>query len=233
MKKSEVTKLLEENINQRGIDNWNEMEADKCNLKSYGMGLTVHRKLAKQIGKDHELAKELWNSDYYDHKVISVLVDDPKKITIEQMEEQVKDLDFGYMVHVYSACGAPVAKTPFIAEVALEWAKSDDSIKRRCANGFIYELSKLKTKKAPDDDYFLDYVDYVEKTFPNEPNSIRMSFATALMGIGKRNAVLNKAALKVAKAMGPVPVETGKTNCEPFDVVKHLTTDYLKKRLGI
>ncbi len=233
MKKSEVTKLLKENINQRGIDNWNEMEAEKCGLKSYGMGLTVHRKLAKQIGKDHELAKQLWDSDYYDHKVISILVDDPKKITREQMEEQVKDIDFGYMVHVFSACGAPVAKTPFIAETALEWAKSDNPVKRRCANGFIYELSKVYTKKAPDDAYFLDYVNHVEKTFPDEPNSVRMSLAGALMGIGKRNVTLNKACLKVARAMGPVPVESGKSKCEPFDVVKHLTSDYLVKKFGL
>jgi 3-methyladenine DNA glycosylase AlkD len=233
MNKSEVMSLLEQNKNERGIDNWNEMEAPKCNYKSYGMGLTVHRKLAKQVGKNHDLALELWNSDYYDAKVISVLIDDPKLITQEQMEAQVEDIDFGYMVHVYSACGAPVAKTPFIAEVALKWAKSSNSVKRRCANGFVYELSKLKTKKAPDDAYFLDYLNYIETSFPNEPNSMRMSMAGALMGIGKRNIKLNKVALKIAKKMGPVPVETGKSKCEPFDVTKHLESDYLKKKFGL
>ena len=225
--------LLKDNINQKGIDNWNETEAQKCGLKSYGMGLTVHRKLAKSIGKNPVLASELWNSDYYDARVISVLIDDPKTITKEQIESQVKNIDFGYLVHVYSACGAPVTKTPFISEVAQAWATSKDSIKRRCANGFIYELSKMKTKKAPDDDYFLSHVKLIDNSFANEDNSVRMSLASSLMGIGKRNVKLHQAALKVAMKMGPVPVNTGKTDCDPFDVVKHLTSDYLIKKLGL
>lgn len=230
MKKSEVLNLLKENKNQRGIDNWDEMEAHKCSLKSFGIGLTVQRKLAKQIGKSHDLALELWDSNYYDAKVISILIDDPKLITHQQIESQVENIDFGLMVHVFSACGAPVAKTPFIAELASEWIVSSDPVRQRCGYGFIYEISKSKAKSAPDDDYFLKHVNHIEQTFPQESNAIRMSMAGALMGIGKRNIKLNQAALKVANKMGPVPVKSGKTKCEPFDVSKHLTSDYLIKK---
>ena len=55
----------------------------------------------------------------------------------------------------------------------------------------------------------------------------------ALMGIGKRNIELNSAALKVAQKMGPIDISSGATDCEPFDVVKHLTSDYIKKKLNI
>ncbi len=54
----------------------------------------------------------------------------------------------------------------------------------------------------------------------------------ALMGIGKRSRKLNKAAIKAVKAIGPVHVDSGNTSCEPTDVLKHLTSDYLKKRLS-
>ena len=43
--------------------------------------------------------------------------------------------------------------------------------------------------------------------------------------------MLNKAAIKVAKAIGPVSWDDD-TNCEPFDVLKHLTSDYIKQKLG-
>ena len=66
MNKPEVLCLLKENENEKGIKNWNEMEFDKCQYESFGIGLTVLRKLAKQIGKDHVLAQELWNSNIYD-----------------------------------------------------------------------------------------------------------------------------------------------------------------------
>ena len=56
---------------------------------------------------------------------------------------------------------------------------------------------------------------------------------TALMGIGKRNRKLNKAAILAAKAIGQVDIDYGDDNsCTPLDVRKHLTSDYLKKKLG-
>ena len=56
---------------------------------------------------------------------------------------------------------------------------------------------------------------------PNHPAS-HMAMASALMGMGKRNARLNAAALKVARQIGPIEFDpTGK--CAPFDVAKNLS----------
>ena len=54
----------------------------------------------------------------------------------------------------------------------------------------------------------------------------------ALMGIGKRIAKLNAAALRVAEAVGPIEFESPSGKCEPFDVVKHLTTGRLAEKFG-
>ena len=43
--------------NERGIAHWNKRS---WKLRSYGIGLTQLRKLAKKIGRDHELAAELF-----------------------------------------------------------------------------------------------------------------------------------------------------------------------------
>jgi hypothetical protein len=45
--------------------------------------------------------------------------------------------------------------------------------------------------------------------------------------------VLNEAALKVARDVGPIAFSSASGECEPFDVVKHLTTDRLKDKLGV
>lgn len=232
MNKAAVFELLEANRNDRGITNWEEMYPDSP-YQSFGIGLTVLRKLAKQVGKDHKLAKELWESDCYDAKVIAVLIDDPKQITSDQMEAQVEDIDFGMMVHVYSACGAPVAKTPFIDQMAAKWIKSDDPVRRRCAYGFVYELSKSTKKSAPDEEWFMGFVGHIDQCYDDEDSSVHLSMGAALMGIGKRNVALNQAALKVADRIGPIPVESGKTKCDPMDISKHLTSDYLMKKLGL
>ena len=55
----------------------------------------------------------------------------------------------------------------------------------------------------------------------------------ALLGMGKRNAKLNAGALEVARAIGPISFGSDESKCELFDVVKHLTSDSLTKKLGL
>ena len=94
MTKTQVLALLKENKNERGIEHWKRKPQS---LKSYGIGLTQLRKLAKQIGRDRALAQKLWKSDVYDAKVIGLLIDDPKQITREQAEQQVEELEGGHL----------------------------------------------------------------------------------------------------------------------------------------
>jgi hypothetical protein len=55
----------------------------------------------------------------------------------------------------------------------------------------------------------------------------------ALMGIGKRNKKLNEAAIRAAKAIGPIHFSDGDKKCEPMDVLEHLTSDYLRNGLSV
>lgn len=232
MKKTEVIALLKENQNERGIENWKKNEQERSGLKSFGIGLTQLRKLAKTVGRDHKLAGQLWKSKIYDAKVIGLLIDDPKLLTKEQAELQVDELEGGMLSHVFASCDATLAKTPFAFELASEWIESDCDARRSCGYGLLYELSK-KNPKGMDDEFLLACIDTIHDTILDEEVGVRGSMAGALMGIGKRNKKLNKAAIKVAKAIGPVDVyEDDEKDCEPFDVLKHLTSDYLKKKLA-
>ena len=98
MTKREVMALLNDNRNDRGMEHWKRLGPEKSGaLKSYGIGLSQLRKLARQIGCDHKLAQQLWKSDVYDAKIIGLLVDDPKQLTREQVEQQVEHLHGGYL----------------------------------------------------------------------------------------------------------------------------------------
>lgn len=235
MTKAEVLTLLKENKNDRGIEHWKRLRTKESgDLSSHGIGLSQLRKLARQIGCDHKLAQQLWKSTLYDAKIIALLIDDPKQLTREQVEQQVENLNGGYLAHVFSACGATLPKAPFALELACEWMDNKDRVRRRCAWGLIYEISKYKGKKAPDDACFLEYIQRIQNSIHIEEDMwVRESMNGALMGIGKRNRKLNKAAIKAVKAIGPVDVNYGDDNsCEPLDVLKHLTSDYIKHKFG-
>lgn len=233
MNRTQVMALLKANQNERGIQKWNERGTKDGKARSFGIGLTILRKLAKQIGRDHGLARQLWKSDVFDARIIALLVDDPKRITREQAEAQVEELDQGYLAHVFSSCDATLAKTPFAVELAGDWINSRDAMRRRCGFGLLYEISKSKKKSAPDDAFFREHIEHIHKSFPDEERSVLHSLGCALMGIGMRNRGLHAEALKVAKKIGPIQIGSDESNCEPFDVVKHLTSDYVTKKLAL
>ena len=142
MNKTQVLQLLKENRNDRGIANWNTGGYGHGELKSFGIGLTVLRKLAKRVGRDHDLARKLWASDVYDARVLGLLIDDPKKLTREQAEEQVEGLEAGMLAHVFSSCDSTLSKSPIAFELACDWIESPDEMRKRCGWGLLYELAK-------------------------------------------------------------------------------------------
>ena len=54
-----------------------------------------------------------------------------------------------------------------------------------------------------------------------------------MLSIGKRNVHLHAKTLAVARSIGPVEVDYGDNSCEPVDIVKHMTSDWLLKKLGV
>jgi 3-methyladenine DNA glycosylase AlkD len=230
---SEVLALLDAERDERGMSNWKKLGPSTAGMRSYGIGLTRLRTLAKWIGRNRELALALWKTDVYEARVIALLVDDPARITRAQAEKQVEELAGGMLAYVFASCDATLAKTAFVVELADQWVRSDDPVRRECGYGLLYEASKFSGKKAPSEEFFLAHVARIADTIGTESEKVRLSMGAALMGIGKRSAVLNAAALKVARNVGPIEFTSASGECEPFDVVKHLTAERLKEKLGV
>jgi 3-methyladenine DNA glycosylase AlkD len=230
---ADVLARLDSERDERGIRHWEKLGARAGGLRTYGIGLTRLRAMAKKFGRDRALAQELWRTDVYDARVLALLIDDPAQITRAQAEQQVEELGGGLLAHVFASCDATLAKTPFAVELADAWIRHDDAVRRTCGYTLLYEASKFSGKKAPSEAFFLDVVARIGDSIHTETEPVRMAMGSALMGIGKRSAVLNHAALEVARAVGPIEFTSVSGECEPFDVVKHLTTERLKEKLGL
>jgi hypothetical protein len=202
-------------------------------LTSFGIGLTRLRAIAKQVGRDHDLALKLWNERNHDAKVVGLLIDDPKKLTRDQIEQQVDGAGPGMLGHVLSSCDATLPRSPIAFEIAKDWMASKDPVRRSCGYGLVYELAKDKKDKRLTDEFFLACVEKIGKTIAREENGVRVGMGGALLSIGKRNKALNAAAIKAATAIGPIHFSDGDRKCEPMDVLKHLTSDYLRNKLGL
>ena len=230
MTRDAVVHLLESQPDPRGIAHWGELDPAVNRLRSVGIGLSRLRKIAKGIERDHDLAMALWTTDLYEARVLGLLVDEPKKITRDQAEKQVEDLHHGMLSHVFSSCDATLAKTGFVVELAEDWIHHDDEDRRCCGYGLLYEISKDKRKKAPDEAFFLRHIERIRDTQAGASQRLRMSMGGALLGVGKRSKATNAAARVAVAEMGEIE---GSPGCEPFDVMKHLTSPYITKKLGL
>ena len=132
--------------------------------------------------------------------------------------------------HVFASCDATLAKTPFAFELACDWMESKDDMRRRCGYALFYELSK-KNIKGMDDAYLGPHRSHPRRD-PRRGDVGQRGDERRADGDRQAEQKLNKAAIRAAKAIGPVDIDYGDDNsCEPLDVLKHLTSDYLKKKL--
>lgn len=225
MNKMSVYKLLEVNKNERGILNWEKFKFQ--NWTSFGIGLTQLKALAKQIGKNHDLAVELWNEPNYDVKTIAVLIEEPKKVDKAQIEVMVNDVSMWMMSHTWVQ--NLFSKVVFAKDLAEEWRLSKNDVKRRCGYAFLYYL--VKDKKVPDA-YFLPILSEIETKIQQEENFVKDAMNNVLFAAGQRSKLLNVRCLEIVSAIGKITVDYGDNSCEAVDVIKHLTSERLQQKLN-
>ena len=93
------------------------------------------------------------------------------------------------------------------------------------------DVAKDKKDTRLTDEFFLGCVETIGNRIAKEENRVRVGMGGALLGIGKRNKTLNAAAIKFAKAIGPIHFSDGDRKCEPMDVLQHLTSEAWRNKL--
>jgi len=50
-------------------------------VNTYGVSIPNLRKIAKEIGRDHSLAQQLWNSGIHEARILASMIDEPNQVT--------------------------------------------------------------------------------------------------------------------------------------------------------
>jgi hypothetical protein len=61
--------------------------------KAFGMSVSAIQQLAKRMGRDHDLAAALWETGWYEARMLAAYVDDPALVTPAQMDRWARDFD--------------------------------------------------------------------------------------------------------------------------------------------
>jgi len=193
--------------------------------KVYGVPMPVLRKMAKDIGKNHEIALKLWKTEVYDARMIACMIEDPKTITEKQMDEWVNEFDSWGICD--TCCGSLFDKTEIAYRKVFEWAKGEKEFVRRAGFATIAWLA-LHDKKAPDSK-MEGFLPIIKKYSTDERNMVKKAVNWALRQIGKRNLALNKKALRVAKEIKNMDSKSARWIAS--DAIRELESDAVQKRL--
>ena len=160
-----------------------------------GVPVAEIRRLAKQAGRSHELAAELWASGIHEARILATIVDDPALVTRRQMDRWARDFDSWDVCD--QACQNLFRYTPFAWAKAAEWAGAKREFVRRAGFALMAGLV-VKAKDAPDE-AFEALLPLIADAATDERNLVKKAVNWALRSIGKRNARLRGAAMGTAE----------------------------------
>ena len=61
--------------------------------KAFGVSMKNIQLLAKQLGRDHALAAALWETGWYEARMLTAFVDEPERVTSAQMDRWSRQFD--------------------------------------------------------------------------------------------------------------------------------------------
>jgi 3-methyladenine DNA glycosylase AlkD len=160
------------------------------------MGVSVPdmRKIAKSVGKNHQLALDLWDTGVPEGMIVAGMIAEPDKLTEQQMEDWVVDINSWDICD--QVCMNLFEKTPLAEKKIFEWSTREGEFVKRTSYALIACLA-WHDKQAVDE-RFINYFPLIVAGSTDERNFVKKAVNWALRNIGKRNQNLNKQAIRVA-----------------------------------
>jgi 3-methyladenine DNA glycosylase AlkD len=195
--------------------------------KIYGVSIPGLRALAKEVGKDHGLALDLWRVNSRETRILAGMIDDPRFLSGKQMDSWVRDFDS------WEVCDQSIMnlfeKVPTAWDKALEWSADESEFVKRA--GFVIMARLAVSDKSAADNRFSAFFPIIRREAGDGRNFVKKAVNWALRQIGKRNPELNAIACSEARAI----LESDEKSARwiASDALRELESDAVRTRLGI
>ena len=176
-------------------------------VNALGVTMPQLRKLAKSLGREQELALELWGSGVHEARILATLVAEPGLMTVELADAWVKAFDSWDVCD--QACSNLFRHCPWAYERALVWAGFDSAkptvleerseFVRRA--GFVMMAVLALHDKQVSDERFERFWPVIELGAGDGRNFVKKAVNWALRQLGKRNGAMNGRAVALAEVL--------------------------------
>ena len=194
--------------------------------RALGISIPRLQGLAKNIGKNHKLAGELWSCGIHEARILACMIDDPQQVTEAQLERWVKEFDSWDLCD--QCCNRLIRKTEFAHQKALAWARRPEEFVKRA--GFVLMAVLAVHDKKAANRQFDAFFRLIKKEAVDARNFVKKAVNWALRQIGKRNTVLNQKAIAVAEDIQRIDSKAARWVAQ--DALRELTGEKIQKRLS-
>ena len=193
------------------------------------LGISIYhlRPLAKEIGMNHRLALQLWDTGIHDARLLACFIDDPEQVSPEQMDAWAQDFDSWDICD--QACTSLFDQTAFAYEKVRQWSEDDKEFVKRAAFSLIAGLSVHD--KQVTDDKLVDFFPLIIQHSRDDRNYVKKAVNWALRNIGKRNQSLNKKAIETAKQI--LTIDSSAARWIAHDALRELQSQKVQERLAL
>ncbi len=223
MDRNDVLKRLKSHSNPEAVKGMARFGINPNN--TYGVSIPTLRKIARELGRNHSLSLELWESGIHEARILASMIDIPEKVTATQMDKWVRDFDSWDVCD--QTCSNLFDKTKAAYQKAVEWSLRHEEFTKRAGFALMAALA-FHDKKAPNAK-FLKFLKAITREATDERNFVRKAVNWALRQIGKRNLELNRAAVRTAKQIRKMPSKNARWIAS--DALRELTSTSVQKRL--
>jgi 3-methyladenine DNA glycosylase AlkD len=190
-----------------------------------GVPIPVLRQTARQIGKNHLLAEELWASGIHEARILAALIENPKEVGEEQMERWASDFDSWDVCD--QVCSNLFDRTSFAFQKAQTWSSRKEEFQKRA--GFVLMACLAVHDKKAGDEQFEAFFPTILQEAVDERNFVKKAVNWALRGIGKRNFNLNQQAIQTAQLMQKIDSKPARWIAT--DALRELGSEAVQKKL--
>jgi 3-methyladenine DNA glycosylase AlkD len=190
-----------------------------------GVTVTELRGLARRIGRDHDLAAALWQSEIHEARLLATMVDEPSSVTEGQMERWVSDITSWDLCD--QLCGNLFDRTPYAFEKALGWSRRDEEFVKRA--GFALMATSAVHRKDVSDARFEVFLPAISAQATDDRNYVKKAVSWALRQIGKRSPSLNRKAIATAREIERIDARAARWIAR--DVLRELESPAVRDRL--
>ncbi|KXS41046.1 DNA alkylation repair protein [Methanolobus zinderi] len=187
--------------------------------KAFGVSIPELRRLAKESGRDYDLALLLWENNYRETRILASMICPPDMVTERQMEEWVREFDYWEICD--QCCMNLFGKTPFAYEKAKEWSSREEEFVKRA--GFVLMARLAVSDKKAGDDVFEQFFPFIVRESCDARNYVKKAVNWALRQIGKRNLYLNSKSLEAANEL--LSIDCKAAGWIARDAIRELTNE--------